>query len=287
MSGHSKWANIKHKKGKADAARGKITTKIGREITIAVQMGGPDPVGNMRLKLALAKANNIPKDNIKRAIAKGAGETNGAKYEEITYEGYGPAGVAIMLDVLTDNRNRAAADIRHAFTKHGGNMGETGSVGWMFKRKGIFTIDKEAGYDEDEVMMIALDAGAEDVKVEEEVYEILTAPNDFSTVRENLEKQGFTFLSAEVQKIPQNTVAVTDPDTILKIQKMLDLLEENDDVQNVFHNADLPDEDEEDEDEDIDSDFFEGIKKELLQDSSFFFFLFHYYTQLSKLFENT
>ena len=184
MSGHSKWANIKHKKGKADAARGKITTKIGREITIAVQMGGPDPVGNMRLKLALAKAkaNNIPKDNIKRAIAKGAGETNGAKYEEITYEGYGPAGVAIMLDVLTDNRNRAAADIRHAFTKHGGNMGETGSVGWMFKRKGIFTIDKEAGYDEDEVMMIALDAGAEDMKSNEDSFEIVTQPEDYEPI---------------------------------------------------------------------------------------------------------
>src|SRR5574344_2634865 len=156
MSGHSKWNNIKFKKGKADAARGKITTKIGREITIAVRMGGPDPIGNMRLKLALSKAraNNIPKDNIKRAIAKGSGEAGGASYEEISYEGYGPAGVAIMVTCLTDNKNRTASDVRHAFSKHGGNMGETGCVGWMFKRKGVFAIDSEAGYKEDDVMMV-------------------------------------------------------------------------------------------------------------------------------------
>ncbi len=175
----------------------------------------------MRLKLALAKAkaNNIPKDNIKRAIAKGAGETNGAKYEEITYEGYGPAGVAIMLDVLTDNRNRAAADIRHAFTKHGGNMGETGSVGWMFKRKGIFTIDKEAGYDEDEVMMIALDAGAEDMKSNEDSFEIVTM-------------------------VPDTMVTLSDEDAE-KVRKTIDMFDDMDDVQEVYTNADLPDEDDE------------------------------------------
>jgi YebC/PmpR family DNA-binding regulatory protein len=249
MSGHSKWANIKRKKGANDAIRGKITTKIGREITIAVRMGGGDPTGNMRLKLALskAKANNIPKDNINRAIQKGLGATEGSNYEELMYEGYGPGGTAVMLDILTDNRNRTAADVRHLFSKYGGNLGTTGSVGFMFDERGVLVVEREPGSDEDEMMMIALDAGAEDVKVDDDVYEILTAPNDFSTVREKLEKQGLTFLSAEVAKIPQNTVAVTDPDTVLKIQKMLDLLEENDDVQNVFHNADLPDEDEEDD----------------------------------------
>ena len=246
MSGHSKWANIKHKKGKADAARGKITTKIGREITIAVQMGGPDPVGNMRLKLALAKAkaNNIPKDNIKRAIAKGAGETNGAKYEEITYEGYVQAGVAIMLDVLTDNRNRAAADIRHAFTKHGGNMGETGSVGWMFKRKGIFTIDKEAGYDEDEVMMIALDAGAEDMKSNDDSFEIVTQPEDYDAVEKALADNNIETAMSEITMVPDTMVQLTEEDAE-KVRKTIDMFDDMDDVQEVYTNADLPDEDDE------------------------------------------
>ena len=249
MSGHSKWHNIQAKKGKADAARGKIFTKIGRENAIAVRECGPDPNVNGKLRdvIAKAKANNMPNDNIQRSIKKAAGEGSGMTYEEITYEGYAPGGVAVIVDTISDNRNRTASDVRHCFAKYGGNLGTTGSVGFMFDERGVLVVEREPGSDEDEMMMTALDAGAEDVKVEEDVYEILTAPNDFSTVRENLEKQGFTFLSAEVQKIPQNTVAVTDPDTVLKIQKMLDLLEENDDVQNVFHNADLPDEDEEDE----------------------------------------
>jgi YebC/PmpR family DNA-binding regulatory protein len=249
MSGHSKWHNIQAKKGKADAQRGAVFTKIGREIAIAVREGGANPESNGKLRdiIAKAKANNMPNDNIQRSIKKASGELSNVVYEEITYEGYAPGGVAVIVDCISDNRNRTASDVRHCFAKYGGNLGTTGSVGFMFDERGVLVVEREPGSDEDEMMMIALDAGAEDVKVEEDVYEILTAPNDFSTVRENLEKQGFTFLSAEVQKIPQNTVAVTDPDTVLKIQKMLDLLEENDDVQNVFHNADLPDEDEEDE----------------------------------------
>ena len=249
MSGHSKWHNIQAKKGKADAQRGAVFTKIGREIAIAVREGGANPESNGKLRdvIAKAKANNMPNDNIQRSIKKASGELSNVVYEEIIYEGYAPGGVAVIVDTISDNRNRTASDIRHCFAKYGGNLGTTGSVGFMFDERGVLVVEREPGSDEDEMMMTALDAGAEDVKVEEDVYEILTAPNDFSTVRENLEKQGFTFLSAEVQKIPQNTVAVTDPDTILKIQKMLDLLEENDDVQNVFHNADLPDEDEEDD----------------------------------------
>ena len=249
MSGHSKWHNIQAKKGKADAQRGAVFTKIGREIAIAVREGGANPESNGKLRdiIAKAKANNMPNDNIQRSIKKASGELSNVVYEEITYEGYAPGGVAVIVDTISDNRNRTASDVRHCFAKYGGNLGTTGSVGFMFDERGVLVVEREPGSDEDEMMMIALDAGAEDVKVEDEVYEILTAPNDFSTVRENLEKQGFTFLSAEVQKIPQNTVEVTDPDTIQKIQKMLDLLEENDDVQNVFHNADLPDDEEEDD----------------------------------------
>ena len=249
MSGHSKWHNIQAKKGKADAQRGAVFTKIGREIAIAVREGGANPESNGKLRdiIAKAKANNMPNDNIQRSIKKASGELSNVVYEEITYEGYAPGGVAVIVDTISDNRNRTASDVRHCFAKYGGNLGTTGSVGFMFDERGVLVVEREPGSDEDEMMMTALDAGAEDVKVEEEVYEILTAPNDFSTVRENLEKQGFTFLSAEVQKIPQNTVEVTDPDTIIKIQKMLDLLEENDDVQNVYHNADLPDDEEDDD----------------------------------------
>ena len=248
MSGHSKWHNIQAKKGKADAQRGAVFTKIGREIAIAVREGGPNPESNGKLRdiIAKAKANNMPNDNIQRSIKKASGELSNVVYEEITYEGYAPGGVAVIVDCISDNRNRTASDVRHCFAKYGGNLGTTGSVGFMFDERGVLVVEKQPGSDEDEMMMTALDAGAEDVNVEEDVYEILTAPNDFSAVREKLEGQGFTFLSAEVQKIPQNTVAVTDPDTILKIQKMLDLLEENDDVQNVYHNADLPEEEEED-----------------------------------------
>lgn len=248
MSGHSKWANIKHKKGKADAARGKITTKIGREITIAVQMGGPDPTGNMRLKLALskAKANNIPKDNIQRAIKKGQGAAEGGNYEEITYEGYGPAGVAVMVSTLTNNRNRTAADVRHVFSKSGGNMGETGCVNWMFKHKGVFTIDGEENESltEDDLMMIALDAGAEDVKSEEGGFEIITQPEDFDAVEKALADNNVEVAMAEITMIP-DTMAELDEEGVAKVQKMLDLLDDLDDVQDVYTNADLPDDDEE------------------------------------------
>ena len=249
MSGHSKWHNIQAKKGKADAARGKIFTKIGREIAIAVREGGANPESNGKLRdvIAKAKANNMPNDNIQRSIKKASGELSNVVYEEITYEGYAPGGVAVIVDTISDNRNRTASDIRHCFAKYGGNLGTTGSVGFMFDERGVLVVERQPGSDEDEMMMMALDAGAEDMKADEDVFEILTAPNDFSTVREALEKQGLTFLSAEIQKIPQNTVEVTDPDTVVKIQKMLELLEENDDVQSVFHNADLPEEEDEED----------------------------------------
>ena len=249
MSGHSKWHNIQAKKGKADAQRGAVFTKIGREIAIAVREGGANPESNGKLRdvIAKAKANNMPNDNIQRSIKKASGELSNVVYEEITYEGYAPGGVAIIVDTISDNRNRTASDIRHCFAKYGGNMGTTGSVGFMFDTRGVLVVEQVPGMDEDELMMMALDAGAEDVRPDEDVVEILTDPNEFSKVREALEQQGLTFLSAEVQKIPQNTVAVTDPETVEKIQKMLDLLEESDDVQNVYHNAELPD-DEDDED---------------------------------------
>ena len=248
MSGHSKWHNIQAKKGKADAQRGAIFTKIGREIAIAVREGGANPESNGKLRdvIAKAKANNMPNDNIQRSIKKASGELSNVVYEEITYEGYAPGGVAIIVDTISDNRNRTASDIRHCFAKYGGNMGTTGSVGFMFDTRGVLVVERTPGMDEDELMMMALDAGAEDVRPDEDVVEILTDPNEFSKVREALEQQGLTFLSAEIQKLPQNTVEVTDPETIEKIQKMLDLLEESDDVQNVYHNAELPEEEEED-----------------------------------------
>lgn len=246
MSGHSKWANIKHKKGKADALRGKITTKISREITIAVRMGGPDPVGNMKLKLALskAKANNIPKDNIQRAIQKGAGALEGSSYEEITYEGYGPAGVAMMLTALTDNRNRTAADVRHVFTKHGGNLGATGCVGYMFQQKGIFAVSKESGVSEDDLMMIALDAGAEDIKTNEDGFEIITAPDAFDAVEKALADNNIEVEMSEITMVP-DTMTTLEGEDAEKVQKMLDALEDLDDVQDVYTNADLPEDDEE------------------------------------------
>ncbi len=249
MSGHSKWANIKHKKGKADAERGKIFTKIGREIAIAVKEGGSDPNVNGKLRdiIAKAKASNVPNDNLTRSIKKAAGELGSVTYEEITYEGYAPGGVAVIVETITDSRNRTASDVRHCFAKYGGNLGTTGSVGFMFDEKGVIALEKTPGLTEDDLMMTALDAGAEDMKAEEDAYVIYTAPADFHNVREALEKQGLSFLSAEVQKIPQNTVAVNDPEAIEKIQKMLDMLEDNDDVQNVFHNAELPEDEEEDD----------------------------------------
>ena len=246
MSGHSKWANIKHKKGKADALRGKITTKISREITIAVRMGGADPTGNMKLKLALskAKANNIPKDNIQRAIQKGAGAVEGQSFEEITYEGYGPAGVAMMVSCLTDNRNRTAADVRHVFSKYGGNLGATGCVGYMFQQKGVFAVSKETGVEEDDLMMVALEAGAEDIKNEEEGFEIVTTPDAFDDVEKALADAGIEVEMAEITMIP-DTMAELSAEDAERVQKMLDVLEDLDDVQDVYHNADLPEDDEE------------------------------------------
>lgn len=243
MSGHSKWANIKRKKGANDAIRGAITTKIGREITIAVKMGGADPTGNMRLKLALtkAKSNNIPKDNINRAIQKGLGAADGSNYEELTYEGYGPGGTAIMLDILTDNRNRTAADVRHIFSKYGGNLGATGCVGYMFHQKAVFAVEKENFADEDALMEIVLEAGAEDMRSEGDVFEIEAEPDAFDAIEQALADKGIETLSAEVTMVPDNTVKV-EGEAATKMQKMLDALEENDDVQNVYGNYEMDDE---------------------------------------------
>ena len=247
MSGHSKWHNIQAKKGKADAKRGAIFTKIGREIAIAVREGGANPESNGKLRdvIAKAKANNMPNDNIQRSIKKASGEMGDVNYEQITYEGYAPGGVAVIVDTITDNRNRTVSDVRHCFAKNGGNLGNAGSVSFMFDEKGVLVVERTPGSDEDEMMMMALDVGAEDMKAEEDVYEIYTSPADFSAVREALEQQGLSFLSAEVNKIPQNTVAVTDPEMLKNIQKLLDMLEDNDDVSNVYHNAELPEEDDE------------------------------------------
>ena len=240
MSGHSKWANIKRKKGANDAIRGKITTKIGREITIAVRMGGGDPTGNMRLKLALskAKANNIPKDNINRAIQKGLGATEGSNYEELMYEGYGPGGTAVMLDILTDNRNRTAADVRHLFSKYGGNLGQDGCVAWMFKKKAVFLVEKETFDDEDALMEIVLEAGADDMKVEDEVFEITAEPEAFDAIEVALGEKGIETASAEVTMVPDNTVHLEGKDAE-KMQTLIDALEDNDDIQNVYSNHEI------------------------------------------------
>ena len=248
MSGHSKWANIKHKKGKADAARGSVFTKIGREIAMAVRDGGSDPAVNGRLRdvIAKARANNMPNDNVQRSIKKAAGDSDNVNYEEITYEGYAAGGVAVIVEVVTDNRNRTASDVRHIFDKNGGSLGQTGSVGFMFDYKGVIVIEREPGMDEDEVMMNALESGAEDVQTMDDAFEIYTAPNDFSAVREALESKGYSFLSAERSKLPQTTNAITDEETLLKIRKLLDMMDENDDVVEVYHNAELPEEEEED-----------------------------------------
>lgn len=245
MAGHSKWANIKHRKGKNDAAKAKVTTKIGREITIAVRLGGSDVTGNMRLKLALQKAreNNIPKDNIERAIKKGLGATDGANYEEFSYEGYGPAGVAVIVEVMTDNRNRAAADVRHAFTKTGGNMGENGCVSWMFKNRGVFVIDKTT-VDEEEIVLLALDAGADDVNTNEDEIEIYTAPEDFDTMETALAENNVETLVSKITMVPDTTIQL-DGEDAENMQKMIDMMDELDDVKNVYHNGELPDEEEE------------------------------------------
>lgn len=245
MSGHSKWANIKNKKGKNDAAKGSIFTKIGRELAIAVKQGGADPNSNSRLRdvIAKAKANNMPNDNIMRSIKKASGELNAVNYEEMTYEGYAAGGVAVIVETLTDNKNRTAGEMRHLFDKYGGALGQTGCVSFMFNRKGVIIADK-AGFDEDDMMMLALEAGADDIVSDEDVYEIYTKPTELYDVAEALKANGVNVLSQEKEMIADNEV---DPAGHLQsVVKLIDMLEENDDVQNVYHNAILPEEPEED-----------------------------------------
>ncbi|MCX7772377.1 MAG: YebC/PmpR family DNA-binding transcriptional regulator [Clostridia bacterium] len=238
MSGHSKWANIKHKKEKSDSQKGKMFTKLGREIAIAVKSGGADPVANAKLRdvIAKAKANNMPNDSISRSIKKAAGEGDGANYEVVSYEGYGPSGVAVIVEALTDNRNRTAGDVRHFFDKYGGNLGATGCVSFMFDRKGQIIIEKKPGMDEDEMMITVLDAGASDFLVEDEYFEILTEAEDFSKVRETLEKAGFEFISADVTMIPQTYTKLTEPEAVENMEKLIERLEDHDDIQNIWHN---------------------------------------------------
>jgi len=238
MSGHSKWHNIAAKKGKADAARGKIFTKLGRELLIAVKQGGPDPAGNAKLRdvIAKCKANNMPNDTINNAIKKASGAGNNENYEEVIYEGYGPNGVAVIVEGSTDNRNRTAADVRHVFDKAGGNLGTTGCVSYLFSKKGILVIEKaECKMSEDDLMLLAIESGAEDFASEEECYEITTSPEDFSAVREALEKEGLEFLEAEVQMIPSTYISL-DEKGAERMQKLLDNLDDLDDVSNVYHN---------------------------------------------------
>lgn len=243
MSGHSKWSTIKRKKGANDAKRGKIFTRLIKEITVAARGGGGDPDGNPRLRSAIAagKAENMPKDNIDRAIKKGTGELEGEVYEEILYEGYGPAGVAVLVDCMTDNRNRTVADIRHYFSKSSGNLGESGCVAWMFEKKGLIQVDKEK-YDEEELMDLALEAGAEDVVEEDSTYQILTNPDEFGDVRDALQENGVEFFEAAVSMIPANTIAVTEEKQATSLLKLLENLEDHDDVQNVYANFDIDDE---------------------------------------------
>jgi YebC/PmpR family DNA-binding regulatory protein len=259
MSGHSKWANIKRQKGKADAARGKIFTKLGRQIAIAVREGGGDPKVNGKLRdiIAEAKANNMPGDTVTRSIKKAAGELGSVQYEEIVYEGYGAGGVAVIAECVTDNRNRTASDVRHAFDKCGGALGTSGSVGYMFDRRGMMVVERvtqvlnakgkpeSKELDEDEVMMQAMDAGASDFNADEDVFEITCDPADFSACRTALEEAGLSFLSASITRVPQTNIDMTNPEVLENVKKLLDMLEEMDDVMNVYHNAILPEEDEE------------------------------------------
>ena len=240
MSGHSKWKNIMHKKGKTDAQRAKLFTKVGKEIMMAVRDGGSaDPQANSRLRdvITKAKAQNVPNDNIDRLIAKAKGAGNTESYEKIVYEGYGPGGVAVIVETATDNRNRTAGDMRHYFDKSGGNLGQTGSVGYLFSRKGVLTLDGE-GLDEEQLMMDALEAGAEDVTNDEGVFEVTTEADDFSAVCDALTKAGYVFTSAQVEQVPSVYVTLTDEEQTLKFQKLLDMLDENDDVTDVWHNCD-------------------------------------------------
>ena len=241
MSGHSKWHNIRLKKGKMDAERGKIFTKLAREIIVAAKNGGGNPDGNLRLKLAIQKArdNSMPAENIKRAIQRGTGELEGANYEELTYEGYGPAGVAVLVNAMTDNRNRTVAELRNMFSKAGGNLGESGCVSWMFDTKGVVTVPKDAA-SEDDIMMAAMDAGAEDIREEDETFDVLTAPETLAAVRDALGAAGIPFTSADITQLPKNTIRLEGKEA-QQMLRLMDLLEDHDDVQNVFANFDIED----------------------------------------------
>ena len=243
MSGHNKWSTIKQKKGKNDAARAKVFTKIGRELAVAVRDGGSaDPAANSKLRdcIAKAKANNVPNENIERIIKKASGEGSANNYEAITYEGYGPGGIAVIVETLTDNRNRTAGDVRHYFDKFGGNMGTPGCVAFMFSQKGVLVIDREEhDLDEDKVMEDALEAGASDFQADKDVFEIYTEPEDFGAVNEDLKEKGYSFASAEVEMVPSTYTKLTDEEQAMKMQKLLDMLEDNDDIQNVWHNWEM------------------------------------------------
>lgn len=243
MSGHSKWASIKHKKSLADAKRGKLFSKLIREITVAAKHGGGNPDTNPRLRVVIsaAKESNMPKENIEMAIKRGTGELPGVAYEEITYEGYGPGGVAIMVDALSDNKNRTSAEIRNIFAKKGGNLSGAGSVAWQFQRKGFITVDKGA-VEEDKIFSIAIESGAEDFKVESDSYEITTSPENFETVKEAIMKNNIKINFAEITSLPTNTIKITDEETARKILELVEMLEEHDDVQHVYSNFDIPDE---------------------------------------------
>jgi YebC/PmpR family DNA-binding regulatory protein len=242
MSGHSKWASIKHKKGAADAKRGKVFSRLNKEIMVAARLGGGDPSGNPRLRSAIqaAKAENMPKDNIERAIKKGTGELEGTSYEECNYEAYGPGGVAIMIDCLTDNRNRTVAEVKHIFERHGGNLGEPGCVSWIFEKKGLIVFEKES-VEEERLLELALDAGAEDIKEEETQFEILTDPSDFESVKKAFDDEGLSYTVAEVSMIPQNTVSLEGRDAE-RMLNLMETLEEHDDINYVYANFDIPDE---------------------------------------------
>ena len=244
MSGHSKWANIKHKKAKADAQRGAAFTKVARELIVAVKQGGPDPDGNFRLKMAVqaAKAVNMPNDTIQRAIKKAAGDTDGENYEEIVYEGYGPAGIALIVEAMTDNRNRTASDVRYLFSRHGGNLGETGCVSWMFDRKGMITVDSETYSDgEDGMMLIAMDAGAEDLKVYDDYYEMLTSPEELDSVRRAVESASVEWSEARIVRVPKAAMTLGVKEAA-SAMRLVDALDEHDDIQHVYTNFDIPDE---------------------------------------------
>ncbi len=244
MAGHSKWNNIKHKKAKADEQRGKIFTKIGREIYVAAKEGGADPEANARLKAVIQKAKeaNMPNDNIMRNIQKATGGGETENYEEAVYEGYGPGGVAILINIMTDNRNRTASEIRYLFSRNGGNLGETGCVAWMFDSKGIINIELVKGLDQEELMLEAIEAGAEDIIFDDEIAEIITEPGDFEIVKQALVAAGFNIQTAEYTKLPQNSVDISDPEQAKQVLNLMNLLEDHDDVQDVYANFDIPDE---------------------------------------------